>query len=139
MIDTDYTFGTSDDPFGGQDNRLHYRLTARARVSLELEASYPEPRGMPCAYGRELVCGVRDISASGFCLLSAEPLMSGALFPASVSLGSHAESFALTVEVVWCRSVGENYLAGARIIESDQTAHVEWTDAVASAMEMPWT
>ena len=65
MKDTDYTFGTSDDPFGGQDNRLHYRLTARARVSLELEASYPEPRGMPCAYGRELVCGVRDLSADG--------------------------------------------------------------------------
>jgi len=137
MKETDYTFGTRDEPAGGQDNRMQYRLAARALVTLELEARYPESEGVAATSGRELVCGIRDISACGFCLHSTEPLLSGALFPASVSLGSHAESFVLTVEVVWCRSVGADYLAGVRIIESDQTAYVEWTDAVASAMELP--
>ncbi|WP_417544177.1 PilZ domain-containing protein [Marinobacter sp.] len=135
MIDTDYTFGTSDDPFGGQDNRLDYRLTARARVSLELEASYPEPRGMPCAYGRELACGVRDLSAGGLRLTSEEQLAAGALLPAAVSLGNETEPFRLTVEVIWCRPDGTGYLVGVRIIECIQTEYVEWTEAVASAME----
>ncbi len=135
MKDTDYTFGTRDEPPGGQDNRLHYRLTARARVSLELEASYPERRGVPAASGRELVCGVRDLSANGLRLLSGEQLSAGALLPASVSLGNQAEFFRLTVEVIWCRPDGPDYLVGLRIIDSDQTAYVEWTEAVATAME----
>lgn len=135
MKDTDYTFGTSDDLYGGQDNRLHYRLTARARVSLELEASDPEPRGVPDSSGRELVCGVRDLSTGGLRLISEERLAAGALFPATVSLGNETEPFRLTIEVIWCRPNGADYLVGVRIVECLQTAYVEWTEAVASAME----
>lgn len=137
MKDTDYTFGTQDDPEGGQDNRMQYRLTARAQITLELEAGYPESEETPGSPGRKIACAIRDISASGLCLLSEESLTTGALYPVSVALGSHTEPFVLTVEVIWCRPEKAGYLVGLRIIESDQTAYVEWTDAVASAMEMP--
>ncbi|MDO6442434.1 MULTISPECIES: PilZ domain-containing protein [unclassified Marinobacter] len=137
MKDADYTFGTRDDPPDGQDNRLYYRLTARARISLELEASCPKPQGLPIASNRELACGVRDLSASGLRLLSHEKLVVGALLSASVLLDSQTEPFALIVEVIWCRSHGTDYLVGLRIIESEQTAYVEWTEAVAKVMEAP--
>ncbi|WP_417514863.1 PilZ domain-containing protein [Marinobacter sp.] len=135
MKDTDYTFGTRDDPPDGQDNRLYYRLTARARILVELEACCPEPRGVPVASGRELACIVRDLSASGIRLLSREKLAAGALLSASVYLDSQAPPFTLTVEVVWCRPHGSDYLVGLRIIESEQTEYVEWTEAVAKVME----
>ncbi|MEH6560748.1 MAG: PilZ domain-containing protein [Marinobacter sp.] len=137
MKDTDYTFGTKDEPAREQDSRMQYRLTARARITLELEAEYPASEGVPGPSGRTLVCDIRDISVCGLCLVSAEYLAIGALFPASVTLGHHAEVFVLTVEVVWCSQNEEDYLVGVGIIESDQTAYVEWTDAVASAMETP--
>lgn len=86
--------------------------------------------------GRELVCGIRDISTSGICLLSEEVPPVSALFAASVSLGNHETPFALIVEVIWCSEDVQGYLVGIRIIESDQTAYVEWADAVASAMEI---
>jgi hypothetical protein len=132
MADNDYSFGTRDDPPVDQDNRADYRLTARARAVLELESGLPEAATFQA---RELVCGIRDISASGLCLFSAEPLSLGALLPASVFLGNHAEPFGLMVEVVWCRPSESSFLVGARIIESDETAYVEWVEAVASAMD----
>jgi hypothetical protein len=135
MKDTDYTFGTRDDLPGGEDNRMQYRLTARASVSLELEARYPELPGTPETSGRQLVCGIRDLSASGFRLLSGEQLEAGALLPASVSMDNQSEPFALMVEVIWCRPDGADYLVGLKIIESDQTAYVEWIDAVATALK----
>ncbi|MFP3978375.1 PilZ domain-containing protein [Marinobacter sp. KMM 10035] len=137
MKDTDYTFGTLEDPAGGQDNRMQYRLTARAQITLELEAEYPGSEGIPGSTGREMACDIRDISASGLCLLSEECLSAGALYPVSVSLGNHEEPFVLTVEVVWCRPERAGYLVGVQIVESAQTAYVEWTEAVASAMETP--
>ncbi len=37
------------------------------------------------------------------------------------------------VEVVWCRASTESgFLVGLRIIESDETAYLEWVEAVAS-------
>ncbi|MBK1886025.1 MULTISPECIES: PilZ domain-containing protein [Marinobacter] len=135
MKDTDYTFGTEEDPAGGQDNRKQYRLTARAQITLELEAGYPASEGIPGSSRREMACAVRDISVSGLCLLSEECLSAGALYPVSVSLGDHEEPFVLTVEVVWSRPEKAGYLVGMRIVESAQTAYVEWTEAVASAME----
>ncbi len=135
MKDTDYTFGTQLDPSGGLDNRMQYRLTARAQIRLELEAGCPAADGVPGTSRRELICGIRDISASGLCLLSKELLPAGALFAASVSLGNHEAPFVLTVEVIWCSKNAQGYLVGVKIIESDQTAYVEWIDAVASAME----
>lgn len=131
MADNDYSFGTRNEPAAGQDNRADYRLTARARAILELESDMPEEATFE---PRELVCGIRDISASGLCLSSEEPLSLGALLPASVFLGNHSESFDLIVEVVWCRPHEANFLVGVRIIESDETAYVEWVEAVASAM-----
>lgn len=137
MKDTDYTFGTQDDPSAGLNNRMQYRLTARAKIVLELEAGYPASDVAPGARGRELMCGIRDISASGLCLVSEEPLPVEGLFAAAVLLGAGAEPFALTVEVVWCRRHERKYLVGVRIIESEQTAYVEWIEAVADAMEAP--
>lgn len=137
MRDTDYTFGTQDDPANSQDNRKQYRLTTRARVTLELEAGYPASEGASAVPRREVACGLRDISASGLCLLSEESLLTGALYPISVTLGNHPKPFILIVEVIWCRASEDGCLVGVRIIKSDQTAYVEWTDAVASAMEEP--
>ncbi|GGE72841.1 hypothetical protein GCM10011533_26540 [Streptosporangium jomthongense] len=135
MKDTDYTFGTQQESAAALEKRRQYRLTARARITLELEANDPGFAQQPGSSGRELVCGIRDISASGLCVISEECLPEGALFPASVSLGSHLEPFLLTVEIVWCQQNEAGYLVGVRIIESDQTAYVEWTEAVASALD----
>lgn len=137
MKDTDYTFGTRDEPSDAHENRMQYRLTARARITLELEAGYPASEGAQGVTRRELVCGIRDISASGLCLVCTESLSTEALFAASVSLGAQVAPFVLTVEVVWCRPDEQGYLVGVKIIESDQTAYVEWVDAVANAMEAP--
>ena len=131
MTDNDYSFGTPNEPPVDQDNRADYRLTARARAILELESGLPEETG---AEERDLVCGIRDISASGLCLTADEPLSLGALLPARVFLGNHAQPFGLMVEGVWCRPNESSFLVGARIIESDETAYVEWVEAVASAM-----
>jgi len=131
MTDNDYSFGTRNEPPVDQDNRADYRLTARARAILELESGLPEETG---AEERDLVCGIRDISVSGLCLTADEPLSLGALLPARVFLGNHAQPFGLMVEVVWCRPNESSFLVGARIIESDETAYVEWVEAVASAM-----
>lgn len=137
MKDTDYTFGTVDEPTAGPDNRMQYRLTARARVTLELEASFPGGEHVPSTPRREMICEIRDISTNGLCLISSEPLSSGALYPATVALGAQAEPFVLTLEVVWCSADGREYLVGGRIVESDQTAYVEWIEAVANAMAVP--
>lgn len=131
MADNDYSFGTRNAPPVDQDKRADYRLTARARAILELESGLPEEAA---SEARELVCGIRDISASGLCLYSGEPLSLGALLPVKVFLGNHAEPFGLMVEVVWCRPHESGFLVGVRIIGSDQTAYVEWLEAVASAM-----
>lgn len=131
MADKDYSFGTRNEPPVDHDNRADYRLTARARAILELESGLPEDAA---SEARELVCGIRDISASGLCLSSGDPLSLGALLPATVFLGNHSEPFGLIVEVVWCRPNESAFLVGVRIIESDETAYVEWVEAVASAM-----
>jgi len=137
MQDTDYTFGTPDDPASGQDKRMQYRLTARAQVMLELEAGYPASEGVVASPLRKMVCGVRDISASGLCLLTEQELSVGALYPISVKLVNHVEPFVLMVEVSWCRPAEDGFRVGVRIIQSDQTTYVEWAEAVASAIEPP--
>ncbi len=132
MAENDYSFGTGNEPRGDQDNRTSYRLTARARAILELESGEPDQTSSD---NRDLVCGIRDISAGGLCLATAEPLSLDALLPARVFLGNHREPFLLMVEVVWCRPHEQAFLVGVRIIESDDTAYVEWVEAVALAME----
>ncbi|MBW0146343.1 PilZ domain-containing protein [Marinobacter arenosus] len=132
MSNADYDFWASDQRLESADNRSDYRLTATARATLELESEVPGHG--PESRGRALVCRIRDISARGMCLLSKEPLSLGALLPASVFLGTHPEPFALMVEVVWCRPNQSEFLVGTQIIESADTAYVEWLEAVASAM-----
>jgi len=131
MTDNNYSFGTQNEPRVDQDNRADYRLIARARAVLELESGVPEDNAFEA---KELVCNIRDISASGLCLLAPEPVSLDALLPAVVSLGNHPEPFRLMVEVVWCRPHESAFLVGVKIIESDQTAYVEWVEAVATAM-----
>ncbi|MBW4933307.1 PilZ domain-containing protein [Marinobacter sp. F4206] len=132
MSDADYDFGRPDREVDGPDNRTDYRLTATARATLELESEMPEPGSD--RQRRELVCRIRDISARGLCLFSKEPISLGALLPALVSLGRHPEPFTLIVEVVWCRPHQTEFLVGVQIQESDDTAYVEWLEAVAAAM-----
>ncbi len=134
MTDNDYSFGTQHEPHIDQDNRADYRLTARARVVLELESGPPGTAEDALSADKELVCGIRDISAGGLCLFSADPVSLDALLPAMVFLGNHDQPFRLMVEVVWCRPHESAFLVGVRIIESDETAYIEWVEAVAKAM-----
>lgn len=134
MTDNDYSFGTQHEPHIEQDNRADYRLTARARVVLELESGPPGTAEDALSADQELVCGIRDISAGGLCLFSADPVSLDALLPAMVFLANHDQPFRLMVEVVWCRPHESAFLVGVRIIESDETAYIEWVEAVAKAM-----
>ncbi|WP_372971569.1 hypothetical protein [Marinobacter sp.] len=46
-----------------------------------------------------------------------------------------SEPFRLMVEVVWCRPADDTgWLVGLQILESDDTAYLEWVEAVARAM-----
>jgi hypothetical protein len=134
MTDTDYNFGNPDEDTRGPDNRSDYRLTARAKATLELESQVPGVENDADNAGRTLDCNIRDISAQGLCLFTREPLPVGALLPALVSLNQTAGTFRLTVDVVWCQPDGPEFLVGVKILESDETAYVEWVEAVASAM-----
>lgn len=134
MSEIDYTFGDYDDAPEFGDNRSEYRLTASARVAVELESSIPEGEDGANA-GRTLVSRTSDLSARGIRLATSEPLTSGAILPAWVSLEDVSEPFRLMVEVVWCRPAEERgWLVGLRILESDDTGYLEWVEAVARAM-----
>ncbi len=132
MTEADYSFGNPDEGRPGPDNRSDYRLTATARVVLELESKAPDASGGERA--RDLACRLRDISARGMSLFSREPLSIGALLPAQVSLGHRSESFTLMVEVVWCRPSQSQFLVGCQVLDSAGTAYVEWVEAVAQAL-----
>ncbi|MDX1551550.1 MAG: PilZ domain-containing protein [Marinobacter sp.] len=133
MSDIDYDFGDYDDSPEHGDNRSEYRLTASAKVTVELESSFPDesaegPR-------RSLVSRTSDLSARGIRLVTSEPLTTGAILPAWVSLEEVSEPFRLMVEVVWCRPAeAHGWLVGLQILESDDTAYLEWVEAVARAM-----
>lgn len=133
MSDIDYSFGNNEDESTSEEHRAEYRLTGSAKVTLELESG--EPEGSQELAGRNLVSKTRDLSAQGFSLLTSEPLTEGALLVARVKLDGEPESFPLTVDVIWCRpdSAGR-WLVGLRILESDDTAYLEWAEAVARAM-----
>ncbi len=134
MADMDYSFGSGDVSPSGPENRADYRLTARAVAVLELESGTPGVAGGKAIPARKLECRIRDLSASGLCVLSTEPLTAGALVPAQVSLSAATEAYSLMVEIVWCRPEAAGFLSGIRILESDDTACVEWLEAVARAL-----
>lgn len=139
MSDIDYSFGNDESSPKEADNRREYRLTGSARVTLELEAREPaivdDLESADESVGRSLTAKTRDLSAQGFSLTAREPLAQGALLSAWVKLDGEPEAFQLTVDVVWCRpaSAGQ-WLVGLRILESDDTAYLEWVEAVARAM-----
>lgn len=133
MSDIDYSFGNDEEPLGDTDNRSEYRLTGCAQVTLELEASEPDADGD--LEGRRLVSKTRDLSVQGFSLTTREPLLQNALLSAWVKLDGEPEAFQLTVDVIWCRPASPGqWLVGLRILESDDTAYLEWVDAVARVM-----
>ena len=133
MSDIDFDFGNDENAPASGDNRSEYRLTGSAQVTLELESTEPEREdGIS---GRRLVLRTRDLSAQGFCLTTPEPLTENALLTAWVRLDGEPEPFQLTVDVVWCRpaSAGQ-WLVGLQILESDDTACLEWVESLARAM-----
>lgn len=133
MSDIDYSFGNDDDQSVPWDNRSEYRLTGSAQVTLELESS--EPESTDESGSRSLVSKTRDLSAQGFSLTTQEPLLENALLTAWVRLDGESEAFQLAVDVVWCRPASQGqWLVGLRILESDDTAYLEWVEAVAKAM-----
>ncbi|KPQ01459.1 PilZ domain-containing protein [Marinobacter sp. HL-58] len=134
MSDVDYNFGNYDDSPESGDNRSEYRLTASAKVTIELESAVPDDAGDSAS--RTLVSRTSDLSARGIRLLTSEPLTTGAILPAWVNLEEISEPFRLMVEVVWCRPAEESggWLVGLQILESDDTAFLEWVEAVARAM-----
>lgn len=133
MSDIDYSFGDHDDSPESGDNRSEYRLTASARVTIELEAPGPEDGGESAP--RTLVSRTSDLSAKGVRLRTHEPLTAGALLPVEICLDEVAEPFQLMAEVVWCRPSSESsWLVGLQIMESDETSYLEWVEAVARAM-----
>lgn len=133
MSDIDYNFGDYDDSPESGDNRSEYRLTASAKVTIELESSLPDDAGD--SSGRTLVSRTSDLSVRGIRLATPEPLTTGALLPVWISLEDISEPFRLMVEVVWCRpDDGGEWLVGLQILESDETEYLEWVEAVARAM-----
>ncbi|MCL7944548.1 PilZ domain-containing protein [Marinobacter sp. ATCH36] len=133
MSDIDYSFGDYEDSPASGDNRSEYRLTASAKVTIELESSVPDDAGN--SPERSLISRTSDLSAGGIRLATSEPLTAGAILPAWVNLEDVSEPFRLMVEVVWCRSADAGgWLVGLRILESDGTACLEWVEAVARAM-----
>ncbi|NMT63713.1 PilZ domain-containing protein [Marinobacter orientalis] len=133
MSDIDYSFGDRDDSPASGDNRSEYRLTARAKVTLELESSVPDDAGE--SIERLLVSQTSDLSATGIRLVSSEPLTRQAILSALVSLEEVSEPFRLIVEVVWCRpDDAGGWLVGLQILASDDTAYLEWVEAIARAM-----
>lgn|GEM_PF-2467120 len=139
MADKDYTFGLVN---GARDidNRFDYRLSARANAVIHLET------GESVQYTDQQVraCPVRDLSASGLRLWSADSLPVGALVPAVIHLVEGQSDYPLMLEIVWCTpelassadpsAPPTGYLAGCRVLESDGKEAVKWLEAVAMAM-----
>lgn len=135
MSNVDYNFGNNEDVPAGKDSRGDYRLSASACATLELDSGMPGSPGGLSSGSRTLECRIRDFSAGGLCLVTPQPVTTGALLSASVTLGRERPTFHFTVEVVWCRegSPGE-WLVGIGIQESDGTSYVDWVEAVSKVM-----
>lgn len=133
-MDDNYQFGTSNVLPRGRDKREDYRLTARARAWIHRESPEPGAGEAELAGRSTLECQIRDISARGLSLASAEPLNESSLLMADVGLGHWPTKFQLMVEVMWCRKADAGYLVGIRVLESDETDYLDWIEAVATAL-----
>ena len=133
MTDQNYTFGNGPELPRGHDDRTAYRLTARAIAGIQVAAR--EPSGEPGQDETRVVeCRIRDISTDGFSLLAREAFTEGSLLSGRIDLGNGQTPYRLMIEVIWCRPVAEGYLAGVRVLESDETDYLEWMEAVADAL-----
>ncbi|WP_227664486.1 PilZ domain-containing protein [Marinobacter litoralis] len=132
-MDKDYRFGEESPVPDGADKRADYRLSARATARLQVESTEPLELGGELLEGSVRTCEVRDLSASGMSLVSAEALRIGSLLAAEIHLSGREESLRLMVEVVWSKEEGKRYLIGLRVFESDETDYLHWLDAVAEA------
>lgn len=114
-----------------EDQREEYRLTGRVAVAIEVEAAQS---GQPA---RILQGKSRDISASGVSLNAPEALPEGALLPVTLTLDQE-EPLALMGEVRWCepRTSGPGYRIGLTLLDSDETAYLEWKEAMARLLAM---
>lgn len=114
-----------------EDQREEYRLTGRVAVAIEVEAAQS---GLPA---RILRGNSRDISANGISLNAPEALPEGALLPVTLTLDQE-ESFTLMGEVRWCepRASGPGYRIGLTLLDSDDTAYLEWKEAMARLLAM---
>ncbi len=130
MSAEDYSLGLSGKDTE-DDQRSEFRLTGRARVSLQLEAPSPGDDDP----GKTIVCYTQNLSSSGVRVQTLEPVTEGALLPLTVMFEGEQVVYQLTGEVVWTepRESG-HWTVGVQIIESDDTSFVEWVDAVARAM-----
>ncbi|BES71591.1 hypothetical protein RE428_26090 [Marinobacter nanhaiticus D15-8W] len=128
----DYSFG--NEPETDREQRREFRLTGRVTVNLELESPDPDE-------GREArvtTCYTSDLSATGIRVVAREEVTEGAILPAYVELfrnGAKA-AYTLMVEVVWCRACDDGlWQVGLHVLESDDTAVLEWLETMAQALE----
>ncbi|WP_148862664.1 PilZ domain-containing protein [Marinobacter fonticola] len=132
MTANDYSFGNG--PETEREQRREFRLTGRVTVELELESPDPEESGQP----HVLTCYTSDLSATGIRVVAREPATEGAIIPAYIELERAGEkaAYTLMVEVVWCRAQDDGlWQVGLRVLESDDTAVLEWLETMAQALE----
>lgn len=119
-----------------QNNEMRgeFRLTGRVFVDL-LVATDDNNITSPEQTWR---CATADLSASGLRIYTPGALTPNALLSICVHDEWEKRDYPLVIEVVWCRPVddpavvaaGNAFLVGLRIIESDDTAVLEWKEAV---------
>lgn len=131
MTGNRYTFELRT-PGHKQDQRTEYRLTGRAKVTIELEAAGPEPGGQSMRVHSDS----SDVSAGGMRLTTPRPLPEGALLPAWLELAGEALCFELTVEVIWCRKEDSStqWQSGLRILDTGDEHYLAWLDTMARLM-----
>ncbi|MDX1590273.1 MAG: PilZ domain-containing protein [Oleiphilaceae bacterium] len=114
-----------------EEQRDEYRLTGRVAVSIEVEAAESGRAA------RILRGSSRDLSANGVSLNAPEPLPQGALLPVTLTI-DQSRPLTLMGEVRWCQpgSRGQGYRIGLEILESDDTAYLEWKESIASLLAM---
>ncbi|HEY0709905.1 MAG TPA: PilZ domain-containing protein [Polyangia bacterium] len=71
--------------------------------------------------GQRLRARTRDISRSGICLITDQPIAAGQLLPVELVLAfgddAYSEPLSLTARIVWCTNLDGNYQVGAMFDE----------------------
>lgn len=122
-----------DNDDGQAEQRAGYRLAAKAHLVLELEAA-DETAGLSA---RTVSAYTRDFSAGGIRIETLEAVSVGALLRARMYFDHERVAHDLVVEVVWCKPVvgaEGRWLVGLKVMESEDSAVLEWFETVAVAM-----